>query len=618
MRIPNPFSREPDTTHTAYLPLVTQTDGHDDSCSDADLAKAGALLAVSELENQHGSAQESTSFNLGEVSLPETTKSKLQSALAFILSAAPSLLPACVTTLFAYAMRLLAHLTHRGGGAVDRPGREKPKPTAYLDGLRGVAALIVYIFHGVYLWFPGLNNGFGQDEENRYLFQLTILRTLHCGPASVAVFFVISGFVLTIGPLAKIHRRTKNNDVLAAMAGTSFRRPFRLFLPIVASTLINGVFIYNRLFIINGSGKILDSEPTIALQLADWWGNMVYLLDRFRHIKGRETIKGHRYDGHTWTIPVEMKGSLLVMMLLLIFAKAKRWLHAVGALGITYWLFISGDVDQPLFVVGMLLAELSIVAPPNTNAEEGDDCSLDEGASQRHVSLGSRRWVRLMRHLSALFLFFFSLHLLSFPGGESENAPGFRFLTTFAPTIYLDPTARAGPRVFWIAIGAALFILSLMYSPLTASSLLPKAFRRRLPWHQTSPCAEKEAAPPEPLFQRIFTTTFAQYLGRISYSLYLLHGLVNNTVGSSYQVPALKAWGKVKAAAETSAAAGDTAASVELLRSGSAAFQYEFACFMVVNTFVLFWASDIFDVLVDKPAVRLTRWLTTLAWKKED
>lgn len=86
---------------------------------------------------------------------------------------------------------------------------EKKKPrtihsTAYLDGLRGVAALFVAFDHYVAQFFPYISKGYlsqdksepGAGENNRFV-QLPIIRVFYNGWFMVSIFFVISGYVLS-------------------------------------------------------------------------------------------------------------------------------------------------------------------------------------------------------------------------------------------------------------------------------------------------------------------------------------------------------------------------------------------------------------------------------------
>lgn len=71
----------------------------------------------------------------------------------------------------------------------------RPKPlhdTAYLDGLRGVAAFIVYLHHTQIMYSFDSLYGYGAVEGANHILQLPFFKLLNAGPASVALFFVIS------------------------------------------------------------------------------------------------------------------------------------------------------------------------------------------------------------------------------------------------------------------------------------------------------------------------------------------------------------------------------------------------------------------------------------------
>ncbi|TAQ87396.1 hypothetical protein B7494_g4278 [Chlorociboria aeruginascens] len=109
-------------------------------------------------------------------------------------------------------------------------GSLKLRPTSWLDGVRGVAALGVYIFHTAACWAPTIA-AWHSDETQNSILQMPVLRTLFVsgGPA-ISLFFVLSGYVLTHKSLRWI-REGSMHQVYPAVASSMFRRGFRLYLP---------------------------------------------------------------------------------------------------------------------------------------------------------------------------------------------------------------------------------------------------------------------------------------------------------------------------------------------------------------------------------------------------
>ena len=109
-------------------------------------------------------------------------------------------------------------------------------PTAYLDGMRGLAALFVFFCHYSYQAFK-IGQSWGAGDENYYILKLPFLRLFYQGPAAVCVFFVISGYALCYRPL-KLARNNNLGDFSSTMGSLVFRRWFRLFIPPMISTLM--------------------------------------------------------------------------------------------------------------------------------------------------------------------------------------------------------------------------------------------------------------------------------------------------------------------------------------------------------------------------------------------
>ncbi len=108
----------------------------------------------------------------------------------------------------------------------------------FLQGLRGIAAVFVMFSHltiafARYIVRPG--DGIG--GPSRWM-QAPIFRLVGQGPAWVACFFILSGFVNSLKPI-KLARSGQIDTALSNLAVSSFRRSWRLFLPATAATIIS-------------------------------------------------------------------------------------------------------------------------------------------------------------------------------------------------------------------------------------------------------------------------------------------------------------------------------------------------------------------------------------------
>lgn len=75
--------------------------------------------------------------------------------------------------------------------------------TSYLNGLRGLAAWLVFVTH--LLYDPGFHEGYA-GRPGDFAIQLPFLRLLFAGQFMVAIFFILSGFVLVrTAPLIPSH-----------------------------------------------------------------------------------------------------------------------------------------------------------------------------------------------------------------------------------------------------------------------------------------------------------------------------------------------------------------------------------------------------------------------------
>lgn len=464
--------------------------------------------------------------------------------------------------------RLAHHERPRGG--------DRLSPTAYLDGMRGLAAFIVFFCHYFYTSFT-IADGWGSNDANYDIMKLPFLRLVYAGPPMVAVFFIISGYALSLKPL-KLARSQKWGELATTLSSFVFRRAFRLFLPTAISTFMIvcllqlGAYDWNRewshdpKYHWNVQETAPDTKDGWILQLRDWVWNMFH----FVHIWGWEKYGGSTYyDVHLWTIPIEFRASMMLFLTMVGLCRLRTAMRLLFLGVITAFSYRSDRWEMVLFYVGMLYAELDIIrgahTNPATNAALQSQPGLPttESKPMDYVGTGgssSPTLAQASRSRLARFGWFLlatlSLFLLSQPDVNSERTPGWVFLSSLIPE-WVDDKYR-----YWQCAGAILFVF----------------------------CTARM-----PTLQRVFNSAPVQYLGRISYAIYLMHGPVLHTVGYAIE---RWAWGV----------------------TGVEGSNYHLGFFLgavfVIPSVV--WAADLFWRAVDAPVVRFAKALESRCVVSED
>lgn len=216
-----------------------------------------------------------------------------------------------------------------------------------LEGLRGVAAIVVVLYHnllafyslaflGVYSRFEVVQNM--KYEDNLYGNPIMVLLS---GQFAVAIFFVLSGFVLSIGFFS-----TGSIDIVKKLA---LKRYPRLMLPALASIII--AFIIITLGI---SHEQQAAAITHSGWLQYWWDFTPNLYNALSSgVREIFFLGGNRYNNALWTMTTEFGGSFIVFGFLALFAKVKY--RAVLYALLVLVLFNTWYVA---FIVGMGLADL--------------------------------------------------------------------------------------------------------------------------------------------------------------------------------------------------------------------------------------------------------------------
>ncbi|KAK5560229.1 hypothetical protein LTR46_001979 [Exophiala xenobiotica] len=431
-------------------------------------------------------------------------------------------------------------------------GSAKPEtlpPTAFLDGMRGLAAFIVVICHLTYgtfdlthAWGANLGpeaNPQGQEVTRGFL-RLPIIRLLYSGPPMVAIFFVISGYALSYKPI-RLMRSQSHEQLMTAMSSAVFRRGLRLFLPCFASTCLVICLAQLNLYKITeefaSQMRTLRedhcyTQPNFWLQFTDWLQQMLIFVDVFNWSLYAGSIE---LDRHLWTIPAEFRCSMALFLSQMMVARMSTRLRLLTLSALTVWGVSWDRWELCPFWAGAIIAELDIIrlSTPSRHSP------ITAQFSSRSITCASNIFYTLM--------FCCSLFLLSYPDAAAHATPGYVTLTHYIPTCFTEK------HRFWPTIGAILIIWS--------------------------------ACRLDVLRTRVFCFAPIQYLGQISFPLYVMHGPIIHTLGYLIlpRTPDLE--------------------TPEIMRQ----FELDFLKASVVIMLVVVWAADVFLRLIDTPCVNLAR-----------
>ncbi|KAK4465802.1 acyltransferase 3 [Cladorrhinum samala] len=428
------------------------------------------------------------------------------------------------------------------------------RPTAYLDGLRGFAAFLVYIHHNE-LWAHGslnlrygpvFENAFGWQDEFHLATFYGIRNFFSGGHMAVATFYVISGYVLSVKPLALI-QAGEHLKLLDNLASAFFRRFFRLYIPLVVTC-----FLFATSWHVFGYWNFATQpKDTYAEEL---W-NLYNEFKNFSFLFKEGDWVWVSYNVHLWSIPLEMRGSIVTFTACLALCRGttKARLLCEAAL-VYYFLYIVDAYYCALFIAGML------------------QCDLDLLARRDGYFPGFLR--RLERYKTFIYyhLFLLSMYLAGVPSGSNKIEdlranPGWYYLS------FLKPQAVFNPKWFYLFIASNMMV-----------ACIP-----RLGW-----------------LKRFFESRFCQYLGRISFSLYLVHGPVLNVIGD--RIYHAVGWTR-KLTEDHPEKMAAWANKFPLPMSGPLGLEPAFLLPQLILIPLTFWIADVVTRTVDEPTVKFTAWM---------
>jgi peptidoglycan/LPS O-acetylase OafA/YrhL len=380
------------------------------------------------------------------------------------------------------------------------PGSERRlSRSAWLDGLRGVAAFVVVWHHSTLIYF-GWDVHNAWTEEHGIFMQLPIIRLFISGIPAVCIFFVISGYAISL-KLLKLSHLGRSSEFADALASSLFRRHPRLFMPATLVLLSSAVMSYFNLFATEAwSNRV--AIPTRAPphhdglfdQLFDWAHHSMGLAYPIRNTINSRDV--NPYDPNLWTLPVEFGTSMMIFTLLAVTHKFRPFVRMGFTFCLIAYFFYRTENNVVLFLCGMFLADIRTYLTLREEGRPQLPMTSSESSTPRFLRFGksvvaSRLWKSTWtRRIAALAAFVFCIYVLSIPEFEhgASGDPNFQMLVKLVPQIYHD-AGRA--TYFWIPIGAVALVAVIDYNR---------------------------------FLQHLFNSRFAQYLGKISFALYLIHG----------------------------------------------------------------------------------------------
>jgi peptidoglycan/LPS O-acetylase OafA/YrhL len=430
-------------------------------------------------------------------------------------------------------------------------GSKKPvRRTAWLDGLRGFAALLV-CWHHQQLWAHdafGLNriyeNAFGYNGQY-YFVSLPLIRTFFSGGHfAVAVFFVISGYVLSVKSLGLIQKGEFLSSA-DSVGSALFRRWLRLYIPVAAVTLL-----YITQWHVFGVWTIFGEPKSNYIdELWAWYTDFKNY--SFIFLGGDHYGFSLRYHAHVWSIPIEFKGSIIIYTVLSAFSRCRKNARLWCEVGLVfYFLYVVDGWYGAMFMAGMLLCDLDLLA-------------LNDQLPQALKMLAG------FKEFIFFHLFIISLYLGGCPSYDADHntirkSPGWVWLS------YLKPQAVFDPKWFYLFWAAFMMVASVP----------------RLPW-----------------LKNFFETRFCQYLARISFALYLVHGPVIWLLGD--RIYAATGWSRPPHKEHIPAWVD----AFPLPKKGPLGFEPSFWIPQLIILPITLYVAEVVTKLCDEPSVKFANWL---------
>ena len=319
------------------------------------------------------------------------------------------------------------------------------------------------------------------------LMQLPILRLVVQGPAWVAIFFILSGFVNGLKPLQLV-RAGDIEGALSNLSVSSFRRPFRLILPSLVATILGWTFAQLGAFELGRKSDAYWIRITSPEASPSWPTAFADLLKAFGSTWAYSPV--NPYDQPQWAMVYLLQGSLMVFFLLLVTANLGARFRVLIYGLCCYW---SMDLGRKLGDRKYAGHSLRIRLVPNAAAAM---VGLNVFGGLLHAELFHSRYPAQCAPYSRIFAapaVLLALVLMSFPADFQTMASWSSFLLDLFTRLPLDIPNMVERSRLWPSVGAQVLVGTIILSP---------------------------------DLRRVLSHPWLLWLGQISFPLYLLHGTI--------------------------------------------------------------------------------------------
>ncbi|RAK77760.1 acyltransferase family protein [Aspergillus fijiensis CBS 313.89] len=449
---------------------------------------------------------------------------------------------------------------------------DKPR-TAWLDGLRGLAAAIVafnHFFMGGIFDFAFHSYWADPASANRHFIQLPPIRLLFSAHAMVALFFVISGYALSINllrlrdapPSSSLTASSSatNQTLLRGLSSATTRRIFRIYLPVFLVAILSQLLFFCGLYHWSFGDDVVWGRRPWTAPLFHFTYLLRYFLDivniiQFHHNPG--------LNGQLWTMPIEFRGSLMVYLVILGMAFWRKEMRVGGVFVLAVYFLWYGIWDGVGFLGGLGVAELAQgLHSSSEDAVLGEGWWVGRKDGEAGLSSASAGGLKAKaKTLLTGFCFLMGLHLLCL-GDDGVLTPGYRWLGSLQSPRWDDDWAIVSKC--WKTVGSVLVVYAIDRVE---------------------------------VLQRVLERPTPQFLGRISFSLYLVHQSVYHVARD----PVRNGLWWILTGREY------PATDEEALAGGMGVFVVSWGVTAVVMGILVVWLSSWWTRVVDARCVRLSR-----------